>query len=104
MQECGTGSDDHTDEVVDSMWRDHLDFVPKNPCCNRCGRFGPTADRFFSTSIRRVAVPLVHAGLIVDGPGDLGELIEQTALNGEVSLKSRVVMIAIDDVNVAIRQ
>jgi hypothetical protein len=60
IQECGAGSDDPTGEVVSPMGGDHLHLVANNPCSDRSGRFGPTADRILGIAIWRVAVSFVH--------------------------------------------
>jgi len=85
MQECGTGADDHTQKVVYSMGRDHLDAIIENARRDGCGRFGPTPDRVLGAAIGWVAVAIMHTPLIVYGPRDMRELLDQIVLNREVS-------------------
>lgn len=102
MLECGAGPDHQIDEIIYTMQGDHLDLIVNNPRGDGSGRFGPAPDRILSAAIRCLAVAFVHTRLIVYRPGNMRVLTGQVVLKQQVSIRSRVMMIAINDVNVGL--
>src|SRR5262245_58469462 len=80
-----------------------LQLAPGQACADcGCG-LRPAPNGIGTVHIGRVAVALVHASLIVDGPGNAGKTAGQLLLDCQVPLEARARVIAVDGVDIATR-
>src|SRR6266567_6001604 len=99
--ERGSWPDYHPHQIVHAMRRNNLNLSVPQPRRNRCCRLWPTSTRVFSALIRRVAIPLVHSGLIADGPGNVGPVAGESSLDFQIAFWTRVSKIPIYDIDIA---